>query len=291
MSNPFQVDRFMPIRAAVSIARLDRPIGIFLLLWPTLWALWICSAGWPGSHLFFVFTLGTVLARSAGCIMNDLADKDFDPHVERTRLRPSATKELSVKSAFLLLIFFLVACLFLVLTLSTWTIILSFGALTVMSAYPFMKRYTHFPQAVLGIAFSWGIPMAFSAGGGSLDVTMWLLLSANWVWVIAYDTQYAMVDRDDDIRLGLKSTAIIFGKFSRIIIGILQFFCLGILSFLGTSHDFGLVYQISIFCAGLCFLYQHLLLSKATRENYFKAFLNNNWVGFIIFLGICGNFL
>ena len=291
MSNPFQVDRFMPIRAAVSIARLDRPIGIFLLLWPTLWALWICSAGWPGSHLFFVFTLGTVLARSAGCIMNDLADKDFDPHVERTRLRPLATKELSVKSAFLLLIFFLVACLFLVLTLSTWTIILSFGALTVMSAYPFMKRYTHFPQAVLGIAFSWGIPMAFSAGGGSLDVTMWLLLSANWVWVIAYDTQYAMVDRDDDIRLGLKSTAIIFGKFSRIIIGILQFFCLGILSFLGTSHDFGLVYQISIFCAGLCFLYQHLLLSKATRENYFKAFLNNHWVGFIIFLGICGNFL
>ena len=291
MSNPFQVDRFMPIRAAVSIARLDRPIGIFLLLWPTLWALWICSAGWPGSHLFFVFTLGTVLARSAGCIMNDLADKDFDPHVERTRLRPLATKELSVKSAFLLLIFFLVACLFLVLTLSTWTIILSFGALTVMSAYPFMKRYTHFPQAVLGIAFSWGIPMAFSAGGGSLDVTMWLLLSANWVWVIAYDTQYAMVDRDDDIRLGLKSTAIIFGKFSRIIIGILQFFCLGILSFLGTSHDFGLVYQISIFCAGLCFLYQHLLLSKATRENYFKAFLNNHWVGFIIFLGVFGNFL
>ena len=152
-----------------------------------------------------------------------------------------------------------------------------------------MKRYTHFPQAILGIAFSWGIPMAFSAGGGSLDVTMWLLLAANWVWVIAYDTQYAMVDRDDDIRLGLKS-AIIFGKFSRIIIGILQFFCLGILSFLGTSHDFGLIYQISIFCAGLCFLYQHLLLSKATRENYFKAFLNNHWVGFIIFLGVCGNF-
>ena len=291
MSNPFQVDRFMPIRAAVSLARLDRPIGIFLLLWPTLWALWICSAGWPGSHLFFVFTLGTVLARSAGCIINDLADKDFDPHVERTRLRPLATRELSVKSAFLLLICFLVPCFFLVLTLNTWTIILSFGALTVMSAYPFMKRYTHFPQAILGIAFSWGIPMAFSAGGGSFDVTMWLLLAANWVWVIAYDTQYAMVDRDDDIRLGLKSTAIIFGKFSRIIIGILQFFCLSILSFLGTSHDFGLVYQISIFCAGLCFLYQHLLLSKATRENYFKAFLNNHWVGFIIFLGICGNFL
>ena len=182
--------------------------------------------------------------------MNDLADKDFDPHVERTRLRPLATKELSVKGAFLLLICFLVPCFFLVLTLSTWTIILSFGALTVMSAYPFMKRYTHFPQAILGIAFSWGIPMAFSAGGGSLDVTMWLLLAANWVWVIAYDT-VRMVDRD--IRLGLKSTAIIFGKFNRIIIGILQFF-VSAFKLLGTSHDFGLVYQISIFCAGLCFV-------------------------------------
>ena len=167
---------------------------------------------------------------------------------------------------------------------------MSFGALVVMSAYPFMKRYTHFPQAILGIAFSWGIPMAFSAGGGSLDATMWLLLVANWAWVIAYDTQYAMVDRDDDIELGLKSTAIIFGKFSHIVIGLLQFFSLCILIFLGESHGFGLIYQISVLGAGLCFFYQHMLLSKATRENYFKAFLNNHWVGFIIFVGVCGNF-
>ena len=291
MLNPFQADKLMPVRAAVSLTRLDRPIGIFLLLWPTLWALWICSAGWPGPHLFFVFTLGTVFARSAGCIINDLVDKDFDPHVERTRFRPLAAQQLSIKSAFLILICLLVPCFLLVLTLNTWTIIMSFGALVVMSAYPFMKRYTHFPQAILGIAFSWGIPMAFSAGGGSLDATMWLLLVANWAWVIAYDTQYAMVDRDDDIKLGLKSTAIIFGKFSPIVIGILQFFSLCILIFLGESHGFGFIYQISVLGAGLCFFYQHLLLSKANRENYFKAFLNNHWVGFIIFVGVCGNFL
>ena len=291
MLNPLPADRLMLIKAAVSLTRLNRPIGIFLLLWPTLWALWICSAGWPGFHLFFVFTIGTILARSAGCVINDLADKDFDPHVERTKLRPLATKAISVKHAFLILVCLLLPCLFLVLTLNTSTLILSFGALAVMSAYPFMKRYTHFPQAILGIAFSWGIPMAFSAGGGSLDGTMWLLLVANWAWVIAYDTQYAMVDKEDDIKLGLKSTAIIFGKFSRLIIGVLQFFCLGILTILGTSHDFGMVYQIAILVAGLFFLYQHFLLSKATRENYFAAFLNNHWVGFFIFLGICGNFL
>ena len=291
MLNPVQADRLALFKASVSLTRLNRPIGIFLLLWPTLWALWICSAGWPGLHLFFVFTMGTILARSAGCVINDLADKDFDPHVERTRLRPLATKAISVRTAFLVLICLLIPCFFLVLTLNTSTIILAFGALAVMSVYPFMKRHTHFPQAVLGIAFSWGIPMAFSAGGGSLDTTMWLLLVANWAWVIAYDTEYAMVDKDDDIKLALKSTAIIFGKFSRLIIGVLQFFFLGVLTLLGKSHEFGLIYYLSIFSAGLCFLYQHLLLSKATRENYFKAFLNNHWVGFFIFLGICGNFL
>ena len=155
---------------------------------------------------------------------------------------------------------------------------------------PFYEKIYTFSASFSWNRFSWGIPMAFSAQGGSLDATMWLLLVANWAWVIAYDTQYAMVDRDDDIKLGLKSTAIIFGKFSPIVIGILQFFSLSILIYLGESHRFGLIYQISVLGAGLCFFYQHILLSKATRENYFKAFLNNHWVGFIIFVGVCGNF-
>ena len=277
--------------ALIRLIRLDKPIGALLLLWPTLWALWIASGGWPGVKPFLIFTLGTFLMRSAGCIVNDFADRNIDGFVERTVSRPLVTGAVSHKEAFGLFLVLISLSFLLVLQTNLLTIELSIFALVLASIYPFLKRYTNLPQLGLGVAFSWGIPMAFAAQKASVPLGAWVLLLANLFWVVVYDTQYAMVDKDDDIKLGLKSTAIIFGKFSRLIIGVLQFFCLGILTLLGTSHDFGMVYQIAIFGAGLFFLYQHFLLSKATRENYFAAFLNNHWVGFFIFLGICGNFL
>jgi 4-hydroxybenzoate polyprenyltransferase len=275
----------------ISLTRLNRPIGALLLLWPTIWALWIASEGWPGFHIFLVFSFGTVMARSAGCVINDLVDRNFDPHVERTKSRPLGTLEISAKSATILVGVLLSGCFLLVITLNIETILLSLGAIVIMSIYPFMKRYTHLPQVFLGIAFSWGIPMAFTAIGSDLNNTVVMLVIANILWVIAYDTQYAMVDKEDDILLGLKSTAILFGKYARLITSALQVLCLTTLIILGTSNDFGSFYYLAISGAGMLFCYQQLLLSRENRDDYFKAFLNNNWVGMIIFFGVAANFL
>ena len=282
------ISRIYPI---ISLTRLNRPIGALLLLWPTIWALWIASEGWPGFHIFLVFSFGTIMARSAGCVINDLADRNFDPLVERTKSRPLGTLEISAKSAAILVGILFSGCFLLVITLNIETILLSFGAIVIMSVYPFMKRYTHLPQVILGIAFSWGIPMAFTAIGNDLNNTVVMLVIANILWVIAYDTQYAMVDKEDDILLGLKSTAILFGKHARLITSVLQMLCLTTLITLGTSNEFGLFYYLAISGAGALFCYQQILLSRENRDDYFKAFLNNNWVGMIIFFGVAANFL
>jgi len=282
--------RFPRLRDFISLTRADRPIGTYLLLWPTLAALWIASEGIPPWGLLVVFTLGTILTRSAGCIINDLADLKFDGDVKRTRDRPLVSGKISRKEALLLAGILACLSLALVLTTNAYTVYMSFFAATIAIIYPFMKRYTYLPQAVLGIAFSWGIPMTFTAVNNQIDNVAWLLLVANLLWVIAYDTQYAMVDRDDDVKLGIKSTAILFGKHDLKIITLLQ--VLFILTLMLASHYIGLsfCFYLAILCATALFAYQNRLTLARTRDGCFKAFLNNHWVGLSIFLGIIAHY-
>lgn len=276
--------------AYLALIRFNRPIGTYLLLWPTLWALWIAAEGLPDLKLLVIFIVGTFLMRSAGCAINDYADRHIDGQVKRTANRPLATGEISPREA---LIFCLVLCLLafvLVLFTNTKTILLSFIAAALACCYPFMKRYTHFPQLVLGAAFSWGIPMAFAAQRNDLPAQLWLIYFAVLLWTVAYDTFYAMVDRDDDLKIGVKSTAIVFGRRDRLITATLQL--IAILLLLLAGHWFALNYWyfISLAIASLLFGYQQYLIRDRKRDGCFQAFLNNHWVGASIFAGIFLNY-
>lgn len=274
----------------VRLARLDKPIGIYLVLWPTLWALWFAAEGLPSLDVLAIFILGSVFMRSAGCVINDFADRKIDGHVKRTKERPLVTGRISAKQA---LIFFAVLCLlsfFLVLLTNELTIYLSLGALALASAYPFMKRYTYLPQVVLGAAFAWSVPMAYAAQVNELPNHIWLIYLATVLWTVAYDTMYAMVDRDDDIKIGVKSTAILFGSADRAIIAFLQVLVILTLMMLGDQLKMGQFYLLSIVVVAVLFVYQQHLIRHRDRDLCFKAFLNNNWVGMVVFIGLCLDF-
>jgi 4-hydroxybenzoate polyprenyltransferase len=277
---------FPRLKNFVSLTRFDRPIGIYLLLWPTLTALWIAAEGWPGWHLLLVFVLGTVLTRSAGCILNDLADIKFDGQVKRTQDRPLVSGRMDPLEALFLAAGIAFVSLLLVLTTNIFTVYMSVFAVIIAMIYPFMKRYTYLPQAFLGVAFSWGIPMTFTAVNNEIANVAWLLLIANLLWVVAYDTEYAMVDRDDDIRLGIKSTAILFADLDKPMIAILQISFLVTLLLIPRSVELSVYYYFGICGAAGLFIYQHYLIWNRSREGCFEAFLNNHWVGLSIFLGI-----
>ena len=273
-------------KALLAVARLDKPVGTLLLLWPTLAALWIAAEGWPGWHLLLVFVLGTFLTRSAGCVVNDIADRKFDPFVERTQDRPLAQGVITVRAALLWMGVLLGLAAILVLTTNVLTIVLAAVGACFAGLYPFMKRITHLPQLVLGLAFSMGIPMAFTAVTGTLSEAAGLLFLANLVWVVAYDTEYAMVDRAEDLLIGVKSTAILFGDLDRFIIGVLQALFVLLLWQVGGHLDFSAVYQglLAVIAGLLC--YQQFLIRDQSREGSFAAFKNNQWVGGTFFLAV-----
>ena len=268
------------------LMRFDKPIGILLLLWPALWALWIAGAGQPSLKAVLAIALGTVLMRAAGCVINDYADRDFDPHVERTRQRPIAAGEVSPKEALWLFVGLCLAAFLLVLQLNTLSIALSFPGAFLAASYPFTKRLTHLPQAYLGIAFGWAVPMAFAAERGEIPIDAWVLFSATAVWALIYDTMYAMVDREDDLKIGVKSTAILFGQNDRLIIGLFQLLMLGLLFQAGQNAGLGLFYHAGLMAGLVFFGYQQWLIRKREKVLCFRAFLNNNWFGASLFAGI-----
>lgn len=276
--------------ALLQLIRWDRPIGSLLLLWPTLWALWIAAEGIPDTKLLLIFSIGTVLMRSAGCIINDLADRNLDGGVSRTCTRPLVTGAVTVNEA---LGFFFVLCLLafgLVLMTNTLTVLLSVPALLLASCYPLMKRYTNLPQVVLGLAFSSAIPMAFAAQRGELPSALWLLFTGNLLWTIVYDTKYAMVDRIDDIEMGIKSSAILFGESDLTVIGVLQVMCLAALALAGREFGLGIPYYASLAIVAGLFTYHLYLIRDRDEAACFRAFKHNSWVGFTIFVGIVLNY-
>ncbi|MDX8404652.1 MAG: 4-hydroxybenzoate octaprenyltransferase [Mariprofundus sp.] len=268
------------------LMRADRPIGTLLLLWPTLWALWIAGAGYPDWGIVVIFTLGVFLMRSAGCVINDYADRDIDPYVERTRARPLATGEVSKKEALGLFASLCLIAFALVLLTNKLTIMLSVVAVALAALYPFMKRYTHWPQVFLGAAFSMAIPMAFAAQTSAVPAAVWLLFFANVCWVVAYDTMYAMVDREDDLLIGVKSTAVLFGKYDRHLIGLFQGLFLILMLLAGSAFALGIFYDLGLFAASIFAVYHQFLIFHRDRKTCFKAFLNNNLLGAVVFLGI-----
>lgn len=268
------------------LMRLDRPIGIFLLLWPTLWALWLAGQGQPAQEVVVVFITGVFLMRSAGCVINDIADRDVDPFVARTRQRPLAARRVSVREALWLFIVLCLVAFALVLMMNTLTILLSLVGVALAASYPFMKRVHYLPQAHLGAAFGWSIPMAFAAITGTVPALAWLLFAANVVWSIVYDTLYAMVDREDDLQVGMKSTAILFGAQDKRIIGYLQILLMILLILVGVLADLGWAYYLGLFAAAWFALYQQYLIRSREPDGCFKAFLNNNWFGLVVFCGI-----
>ena len=272
--------------ACERLMRLDKPIGILLLLWPSLWALWIASKGVPDTLTLLVFITGTILMRSAGCVMNDIADRKFDGKVDRTRNRPLVTNEVSVKEAYCLAGLLSLSAFVLVLAFNKTTIILSFLALFLAVTYPFTKRFLAIPQAYLGVAFGFGIPMAFAAVNNTIPVLAWILLTANVFWAIAYDTQYAMVDRDDDLKIGLRSSAILFGRFDVGAIMTSYLIMMGLLVYIGIDKNFQFHYYIGLAFALIIIYKQYLLIKFRHTPNCLKAFHQNNWVGLVVFLGI-----
>ncbi|WP_421186936.1 4-hydroxybenzoate octaprenyltransferase [Aeromonas hydrophila] len=277
--------------AYVQLARIDKPIGTLLLLWPTLWALWLAADGLPDLWTLLVFVVGVFLMRSAGCVINDYADRNFDGHVKRTAGRPLPMGKVKPREVLALFAVLALISFALVLTMNPLTIGLSFAALLLAVCYPFMKRYIPIPQLVLGMAFSWSIPMAYAAQANALPAVAWLVFLANLLWTIAYDTQYAMVDRDDDLKLGLKSSAILFGRHDKRIIGALQLLTLLFLLLVGQLSELGSSYYWSLLAAAALFIYQQRLIRERQREACFQAFLNNNYVGALIFAGVVINYL
>jgi 4-hydroxybenzoate polyprenyltransferase len=270
----------------LQLIRWNRPAGWLLLLWPTLSALWVASHGFPGWHLLAVFTFGTILMRSAGCCVNDVADRDFDRHVKRTAQRPVTSGQVSVKEALLLGAVLALLAFGLVLTTNAVTIAWSFAALAVTLAYPYAKRFVSMPQAVLGVAFSFGIPMAFAAVQSRVPLLAWVLLAGNLFWVIAYDTEYAMVDRDDDLRIGMKTSAITLGRFdvAAVLLSYLIYLSIWTLALIELAQ--AAIYLIAIGVAGLQALWHVWLIRRRERDDCFKAFRLNHWLGFTVFAGI-----
>ena len=287
----FVQTRYPKLWPWIQLMRLDRPVGTLLLLWPTLWAVWIAGNGSPSVRTVIIFTLGVIVMRAAGCVINDFADRNIDGHVKRTEGRPLATGALSGRQALMLFAGLAAVAFVLVLFLNTFTILLSLGALALAVLYPFMKRYTHLPQVVLGAAFSWAIPMAFAAETNSVPAIAWLLYTANLLWTVAYDTEYAMVDRDDDLKIGVKSTAILFGEMDRLMIGALQGMALFALWLLGRQLSFGDFWLAGLAVAAGLFVYQHWLMRERSRDGCFQAFLNNQWVGLAVFVGLLADYL
>lgn len=282
-----QADKF---RACIELMRADRPIGTYLLLWPTLWALWIAAEGVPPLHLLLIFSLGVWLTRSAGCVINDYADRHFDGHVKRTQGRPLPTGRISEREAIALFIGLMLTAFVLVLFTNRMTILLSFAGLALAFAYPFMKRYTHFPQVVLGAAFGWAIPMAFTAVQQQLPPAAWLIFAAKLLWTVAYDTQYAMVDRDDDLKIGIKSTAVFFGRHDRLMIALLHLGALLLLLWAGHLSGLGLWFHLGLGAAALLFLYQQWLIRHRERMPCLQAFLNNHWAELLVLVGIIADY-
>ena len=275
----------------VQLTRLHRPIGILLLLWPTLWGVWIAGGGYPAWHIVIIFMLGTVLMRSAGCVINDYADRHIDRHVERTRERPLASGKVSEAEALWLAAALTLAAFLLVLTLNALTLLLSIPAVFLAASYPFTKRFFAIPQAYLGIAFGFGIPMAFAAQLGGVPPVAWVLLLANVFWVIAYDTEYAMVDRDDDIHLGIHSSALLFGKYDVAAVMACYAVTLALLAVAGRMVGLGWAYYAGLAVAAGIALYHYTLIRNRNREECFKAFLHNNWFGAAVFAGVALDYL
>lgn len=273
------------------LMRLHRPIGIYLLLWPTLWALWIAAEGHPDLLVVFVFVSGVVLMRSAGCVINDYADREFDPHVERSRDRPIAAGRVKPKEALALFVVLCLGAFALVLLMNKLTIYLSLAGVVLAASYPFMKRYTHLPQVYLGAAFGWAVPMAFAAQTGSVPKVAWLLFVATVLWATVYDTMYGMVDRDEDIKIGVKSTAVLFGEADRTIIAIIQLLFIAALLLIGQAAALGGYYYFGVLLAAALSIYQQYLIRNREPKYCFQAFLNNNWLGAAVFSGLVLHYL
>ena len=285
----------------LNLIRWDRPAGTYLLLWPTLSALWIAAAGLPGWHLLIVFICGTFLMRSAGCALNDVVDRNFDRHVKRTAMRPVTSGAVSVREALLLSAVLAAAAFGLVLTTNAATIVWSFAALAVSVVYPFTKRFVSMPQAVLGVAFSFGIPMAFAAVqgndtwrgsdlGAAIPPLGWWLLLGNLFWVLAYDTEYAMVDRDDDLKIGIRTSAITLGRFDVPAIVLFYAAYLASWAWLGTGAGLGWIFLSGIACGAMISVWHYTLIRRRTREGCFHAFRLNHWLGFTVFIGVAADF-
>ena len=272
------------------LIRFEKPIGFYLVLWPTLWALAVAGQGSPDGWILFVFVCGCFLMRSAGCAINDFADRDFDRHVQRTRERPLTSGKITPKEVLAVFAVLALVAFMLVLSLNRLTILLSLGGILLAVSYPFMKRFHYLPQVHLGAAFGWAIPMAFAAQTGTVPKEAWLLFVANIVWAVAYDTMYSMVDREDDLKLGVKSTAILFGAYDRFMTAIFQLLFLLALVLIGMELEFSLAYYLGLGVATLFMAYEQFLIADRVPEHYFSAFLNNHWVGAAVFAGIMGHY-
>ncbi|RDH82507.1 MAG: 4-hydroxybenzoate octaprenyltransferase [endosymbiont of Galathealinum brachiosum] len=268
------------------LIRLDRPIGVYLLLWPTLWALWIAAKGMPDALVLFVFMTGVFLMRSAGCAINDFADRDIDPHVERTKDRPLAAGRVTSKETLAVFATLSITAFALVLLMNPLTIYMSFVGIALAASYPFAKRFHYMPQVHLGIAFGWAAPMAFTAQANEITAITWLIFMATILWATAYDTMYAMADREDDLQIGVKSTAILFGDADKLIVGLLQVLLIFDLVLIGSSSNLGLYYYIGLAAASGLAIYQQYLIKDRDRQKCIQAFVNNNWFGLCIFMGL-----
>ena len=277
--------------AYLRLARMDRPIGTFLLLWPCLMALLLAAGGMPDLKVLIIFVIGVVVMRACGCIINDYADRKLDSHVERTKSRPLASGEVTVKEALILFVVLGLLAFALVLMLNPLVVQLSFVGIILTIIYPFTKRFTNMPQMFLGVVWSWSIPMAYAAQLGTVPAEAWWLFAANWCWTVAYDTMYAMVDRDDDLKVGIKSTAILFGRFDRQIIGLFQLAALGCFIMAGLSAERGLVFALGILTFIGFSLYQQKLIFDRERAPCLQAFLNNNWAGMVLFVALGADYL
>ena len=274
------------LSAYARLMRLDRPIGSLLLLWPTLWALWIAGEGRPSPHVFIVFALGVVVMRSAGCVINDYADRKVDGHVARTRARPLASGEIQPREALILFVALMAMAFALVVTLGAELVKLSLIGAFLAASYPFQKRFTNLPQFYLGAAFGWGIPMAFAAERGEIPLIAWLLFAANAAWVVAYDTYYAMTDREDDLKIGVHSTAILFGRLDRSMVALFQAIALVLLAVVGQLAALGAWFYVGLAFAAATALYQRFITRERDPARCFDAFLNNSWFGAAVFCGI-----
>ena len=286
LEKPFFAQHWPKLKPYFELMRLDKPVGIYLLLWPTLWALWVAAKGIPDFSVLIIFTLGVIFMRSAGCVINDYADRNVDGHVARTQARPLVTGAVTSKQALILFFSLLAASFVLVLFTNTLTIQLSFGGAVLAAIYPFMKRHTHLPQIFLGAAFSWAIPMAFAAQADELPKYIWLIYIANLSWTVAYDTMYAMVDRDDDIKIGVKSTAILFADADKVMIGILQAIAIFCLFLLGSELALNAFYYLGLTVAIGLMAYQQWLIRARDKAGCFAGFINSHWIGVAVWLGL-----